>query len=74
MLTFAHMLRKIYIILLTGVLITLGLSNIYAQEQKSKSTQKTFARKSIYKGDTILWVELKPLYVYKPLQFKNKRQ
>lgn len=74
MLTFAHMLRKIYIILLTGVLITLGLSNIYAQEQKSKSTQKTFARKSIYKGDTILWVELKPVYVYKPLQFKNKRQ
>ena len=51
MLTFAHMLRKIYIILLTGVLITLGLSNIYAQEQKSKSTQKTFARKSIYKGE-----------------------
>ena len=62
------MLRKIRIILLTGMLITLGISTLQAQ------AQRTFARNSIYKGDTILWVELKPVYVYKPLKFKNKQQ
>ena len=50
------------------MLITLGISTLQAQ------AQRTFARNSIYKGDTILWVELKPVYVYKPLKFKNKQQ
>lgn len=65
---FCHMLGKIRIMLLIGSLITLGVSTLQAQ------AQRTFARSSIYKGDTILWVELKPVYVYKPLKFKNKQQ
>ena len=75
MLIFAHMLRRLYILLLTGVLITLGLSNVQAQGQNTIQTQKRmFARQSLYKGDTILWIELQPVYVYKPIKFKNKRQ
>jgi hypothetical protein len=50
------------------VLITFGLSTTQAQ------SRKTLARKSLYKGDTILYVDLRPVYVYKPLKFKNKRQ
>ena len=39
-----------------------------------QNPKRIFARQSLYKGDTILWIELKPVYVYKPLKFKNKRQ
>ena len=75
MLIFARMLTRLYIILLTGVLITLGLSHAQAQGQNTMQKPKhIFARQSLYKGDTILWIELKPVYVYKPLKFKNKRQ
>ncbi len=60
--------------LLTGVLITFGLSAMQAQETTTTQTRRTFARQSLYKGDTILWIELRPVYVYKPLKFKNNRQ
>jgi hypothetical protein len=62
------MLGRLYIIAFTLVLITFGLSTTQAQ------SRKTLARKSLYKGDTILYVDLRPVYVYKPLKFKNKRQ
>ena len=62
------MLGRLYIIVFTLVLITFGLSTTQAQ------SRKTLARKSLYKGDTILYVDLRPVYVYKPLKFKNKRQ
>lgn len=68
------MLKKLYIMLLTGVLITFGLSTTQAQEQVTTQTRRTFARQSLYKGDTILWIELKPVYIYKPLKFKSKKQ
>ena len=69
------MLTRLYIILLTGVLITLGVSHAQAQGQNTmQNPKRIFARQSLYKGDTILWIELKPVYVYKPLKFKNKRQ
>lgn len=75
MLIFARMLTRLYIILLTGVLITLGVSHAQAQGQNTmQNPKRIFARQSLYKGDTILWIELKPVYVYKPLKFKNKRQ
>lgn len=62
------MLGRLYIIVFTLVWITFGLSTTQAQ------SRKTLARKSLYKGDTILYVDLRPVYVYKPLKFKNKRQ
>ena len=68
MLTFVPMLGRLYIIVFTLVLITFGLSTTQAQ------SRKTLARQSLYKGDTILSVDLRPVYVYKPLKFKNKRQ
>ena len=57
-----------YIIAFTLVWLTFGLSTTQAQ------SRKTLARQSLYKGDTILSVDLRPVYVYKPLKFKNKRQ
>ena len=62
------MLGRLYIIAFTLVWLTFGLSTTQAQ------SRKTLARQSLYKGDTILSVDLRPVYVYKPLKFKNKRQ
>lgn len=71
---FCPMLRRLYIILLTGVLIISGLSTMQAQERMTTQPRRAFARQSLYKGDTILWIELRPVYIYKPLKFKNNRQ
>lgn len=64
------MFKRLYIILLVGVLAILGISATQAHAQ----TRPIIARKSLYQGDTVLWIELRPVYVYKPLKFKNKRQ
>ena len=45
-----------------------------AQERMTTQPRRAFARQSLYKGDTILWIELRPVYIYKPLKFKNNRQ
>lgn len=67
------MLRRLYIILLTGLLITLSFSTTQGQNT-TQQPQRGFARRTLYQGDTILWIELRPVYVYKPIKFKNKRQ
>ena len=67
------MLRRLYIILLTGLLITLSFSTAQGQNT-TQQPQWGFARRTLYQGDTILWIELRPVYVYKPIKFKNKRQ
>lgn len=67
------MLRRLYIILLTGLLITLSFSTAQGQNT-TQQPQRGFARCTLYQGDTILWIELRPVYVYKPIKFKNKRQ
>lgn len=68
------MLNRLYAILLTGMLIIFGLSDIQAQAQTQGQNRPIFARKSLYQGDTILWIELRPVYIYKPIKFKNNRQ
>lgn len=47
-------------------------------QEKQKILEKTksvfLIPMCIYQGDTIPWVKLKNVYVYKPLKFKNKRE
>lgn len=47
-------------------------------QEKQKILEKTksvfLIPMCIYQGDTIPWVKLKTVYVYKPLKFKNKRE
>lgn len=68
------MINRLYIVLLTGMLITLGISTMQAQNQPTNVSQRGFARLSVHKGDTIAWIELRPVYIYQPLKFKNQRQ
>ena len=64
------MLKRVsHIVLFIGMLTVLGTS-----PTKSQTTDKTLARLSVYKGDTIAWIELKPVYIYKPLKFKSKKK
>lgn len=64
------MLGKVsHVILLAWMFIILGTS-----VSKSQTTNKILARLSVYEGDTIAWIELKPVYIYKPIIFKSKKK
>lgn len=70
---FVHMKRHLNIILLL-----LFFSTLLSAQEKQKILEKTksvfLTPMCIYQGDTIPWVKLKTVYVYKPLIFKNKRE
>lgn len=68
------MINLLYRILLTGVFITLCIEDLHAQSSNTKPRVQYMARLDVYKGDTIPWIELRPVYIYKPLKFKSKRQ
>lgn len=72
------MLRTLCIVLLTGLLITIGTFTVQAQTSDvnpvTPSQRAVMLRLCIYKGDTIPSVELRPVYIYKPLKFKNRKQ
>lgn len=76
MVYFCNMNVRLNIIILT-LFFLLGSAACHAQQQG----KKTDAQKSIYltpmciyEGDTIPYVKLKTVYIFKPLKFKNKRQ
>ena len=47
----------------------------FAQQQETASPQQSYVtRLCVYEGDTIPYVALPAVYIYKPLQFKNNRQ
>ena len=47
----------------------------FAQQQETASPQQSYVtRLCVYEGDTIPYVALPTVYIYKPLQFKNNRQ
>ena len=50
-----------------------GISSVYAQQQ-SKHTGKVYLTPmTVYEGDTIPYVKLPTVYIFKPLKFKNRR-
>ena len=60
------------------ILLLLFFSTLLSAQEKQKILEKTksvfLTPMCIYQGDTIPWVKLKTVYVYKPLIFKNKRE
>lgn len=64
--------KGLYIVLLAGILTFCGNQSIYSQNQLS--TQQYMVGVCIYKGDTIPAITLRPVYIYKPLKFKSKKQ
>lgn len=66
-------MNKTFLIISTILLLTTGISSVYAQQQ-SKHTGKVYLTPmTVYEGDTIPYVKLPTVYIFKPLKFKNKR-
>lgn len=64
--------RKLLIV--TILLLTTGISSIYAQQKTRKQPGKVYLTPMcVYEGDTIPYVKLPTVYIFKPLKFKNKR-
>lgn len=70
------MWKKIRITILTGLLITTGISLTKAQTTTTQpqAGRSVMAQLCVHQGDTIPLIQLRPVYVYKPLRFKSKKQ
>lgn len=55
-----------------SLFVCFGTTICYGQETQQENTFLVPA--TIYKGDTIPWVKLPPVHIFKPLVFKNSRQ
>lgn len=64
--------RKLLIV--TILLLITGISSTYAQQKTRKQPGKVYLTPMcVYEGDTIPYVKLTTVYIFKPLKFKNKR-
>lgn len=64
--------RKLLIV--TILLLITGISSTYAQQKTRKQPGKVYLTPMcVYEGDTIPYVKLPTVYIFKPLKFKNKR-
>lgn len=62
------------LLIVTVLLLTTGISSIYAQQKTRKQPGKVYLTPMcVYEGDTIPYVKLPTVYIFKPLKFKNKR-
>lgn len=69
-------MNRILNILFTALLVTLCIPETQAQQVKKPTVQGKIylTPMCIYEGDTIPYVQLRTVYIFKPLIFKNKRQ
>jgi len=73
--TFAAKMKRLSYILLFIVCMLLSANKAEAQNNNlATSINGYMVRACIYQGDTIPWVEMRNIYVYPPMVFKNKRQ
>lgn len=62
------------LLIVTFLLLTTGISSTYAQQKTRKQSGKVYLTPMcVYEGDTIPYVKLPTVYIFKPLKFKNKR-
>lgn len=66
------MLKHLYIAILAGIFIISG--NIHAQAQSTTEKKQIMLNLCVYEGDTIPWIQLRTVYIYKPLKLKNNKQ
>lgn len=61
-------------ILSAVMVISLLPSTMRAQSVEKRSSGGFIVPMCVYKGDTIPWVQLPTVYIYKPLKFKNAKE
>ena len=69
------MCKRVYIVIIALCLLVLsGLECAAQQVQPAQGKKVHLMPVTVYEGDTIPFVRLPTVYVFKPLVFKNKRQ
>lgn len=68
--------RRFYIFILVACLLCCmgGLPCLAQQNQAAQGKKVHLMPVTVYEGDTIPFVRLPTVYIFKPLKFKNKRQ
>lgn len=74
MVYFCNMNARLNIVILI-MFLSLGSLKCFAQQQPQSAAQKSvyLTPMCVYEGDTIPYVKLPTVYIFKPLKFKNKR-
>lgn len=60
--------------ILTLILLITGIFSTYAQQRNTQPGKVYLTPMTVYEGDTIPYVKLPTVYIFKPLKFKNKRE
>lgn len=68
---FCNMRNKLHIVILL-LFIAFGIGQASAQEKRSISGY--IVPMCVYEGDTIPWVQLRPVYIFRPLHFKSEKE
>ncbi len=71
MLYFCNVNGKLFI--LTIILLITATFNGYSQQKNQQSGKVYLTPMTVYEGDTIPYVKLPTVYIFKPLKFKNKK-
>ena len=61
------------LVILTLILLATVGFNGYAQQKNPQPDKVYLTPMTVYEGDTIPYVRLQTVYIFKPLKFKNKR-
>ncbi|WP_187367609.1 DUF4294 domain-containing protein [Bacteroides bouchesdurhonensis] len=48
--------------------------SLHVQAQEKQSINGYLVPMCIYEGDTIPWIQLRPVYIFRPLKFKNQKE
>lgn len=59
-------------IVIINLFIWIGATHCYAQYEQESNYYRL--SKCVFEGDTLLWVQLRDIYVFKPLVFKNEKE
>ena len=71
MVYFCSVNGKLFI--LTLILLITATFSSYAQQKNQQPNKVYLTPMTVYEGDTIPYIKLPTVYIFKPLKFKNKR-
>ncbi len=68
---FCHVNKRLNILLMTMFAM---FCSLHVQAQEKQSINGYLVPMCIYEGDTIPWIQLRPVYIFRPLIFKNRKE
>lgn len=68
---FCHVNKRLNILLMTMFAM---FCSLHVRAQEKQSINGYLVPMCIYEGDTIPWIQLRPVYIFRPLIFKNRKE